>query len=206
MSTDSVTSAVTIVDPARTRIAGAIKQAAGATGASFEYLLTTAKMESELQPDRGGVDLVGEGAVPVHRPDLARHRQGSRQPARLRPYADAISKSLVRQLLGAAIRRAPGDHGSAQRSGGQSSAMAGALTQSNSFKLTGEIGRRPVRRRTLHGAFHGRRRRRQADHRRAGQSERRSAPRCFPPPPPPTSRSSTTAPATPAASRRSTTI
>ena len=49
--------------------------------------------------------------------------------------------------------------------------MAAVLTQSNSFKLTGKIGRRPTDA-ELYGAFHGRRRRRQADPERRGQSER----------------------------------
>ena len=38
------------VDPSRMRIAGAIKQAASTTGTSFEYLLATAKMESNFNP------------------------------------------------------------------------------------------------------------------------------------------------------------
>ena len=38
------------VDPARARIAGSIRQAASTTGASFEYLLATAKMESNFNP------------------------------------------------------------------------------------------------------------------------------------------------------------
>src|ERR1700712_793458 len=38
------------VDPSRTRVAGAIKQAASTTGTSFEYLLATAKMESNFDP------------------------------------------------------------------------------------------------------------------------------------------------------------
>src|SRR5215217_4165390 len=38
------------VDPSRLKIAGAIKQAASSTGASFEYLLATAKMESNFNP------------------------------------------------------------------------------------------------------------------------------------------------------------
>jgi len=38
------------VDPSRVRIAGAIKQAANTTGISFEYLLATAKMESNFNP------------------------------------------------------------------------------------------------------------------------------------------------------------
>ena len=38
------------VDPSRARIAGAIKQAANTTGTSFQYLLATAKMESDFNP------------------------------------------------------------------------------------------------------------------------------------------------------------
>src|SRR3954462_11730874 len=34
----------------RSQVAGAIKSAAGATGTSFEYLLATAKMESNFDP------------------------------------------------------------------------------------------------------------------------------------------------------------
>jgi len=43
VDTSSATAAAG-VDPSRLKIAGAIKQAAITTGASFEYLLTTAKM------------------------------------------------------------------------------------------------------------------------------------------------------------------
>src|SRR6202171_6341785 len=51
MSVDAINAtAATGIDPSRTRIAGAIKQAAGTTGASFEYLLATAKMESNFDP------------------------------------------------------------------------------------------------------------------------------------------------------------
>src|SRR5260370_39069401 len=41
------------VDPTRLKIEGSIKQAASSTGASFEYLLTTAKMESNFNPKAG---------------------------------------------------------------------------------------------------------------------------------------------------------
>src|SRR6202167_3804607 len=41
------------VDPARMRVAGAIKQAASSSGTSFQYLLTTAKMESDFNPTAG---------------------------------------------------------------------------------------------------------------------------------------------------------
>src|ERR1041384_2871945 len=41
------------VDGSRLKVAGAIKQAANSTGTSFEYLLATAKMESDFNPSAG---------------------------------------------------------------------------------------------------------------------------------------------------------
>jgi len=38
------------IDPSRLKIASSVKQAASSTGASFEYLLATAKMESNFNP------------------------------------------------------------------------------------------------------------------------------------------------------------
>ena len=49
MAIDSTT-ASSVIDSARAKIAGAIKQAADATGASFDYLISTAKIESNLDP------------------------------------------------------------------------------------------------------------------------------------------------------------
>ena len=49
MSVDT-SNATAGVDPSRAKIAGAIKQAASTTGTSFEYLLATAKMESNFNP------------------------------------------------------------------------------------------------------------------------------------------------------------
>ena len=49
MSVDT-TNATAGVDPTRLKIAGSIRQAASTTGASFEYLLATAKMESNFNP------------------------------------------------------------------------------------------------------------------------------------------------------------
>ena len=54
MSVDTTNATATAgVDPARARVTGAIKQAANATGTSFEYLLATAKMESDFNPSAG---------------------------------------------------------------------------------------------------------------------------------------------------------
>lgn len=54
MSVDASNSSPTgILDGVRARVAGAIKQAADSVGASFEYLLSTAKMESDFNPTAG---------------------------------------------------------------------------------------------------------------------------------------------------------
>src|SRR5580658_10957052 len=53
VDTSGATPVAAGVDSSRAGIAGAIKQAADAIGASFEYLLTTAKMESDFNPKAG---------------------------------------------------------------------------------------------------------------------------------------------------------
>lgn len=49
MAVDSTTISAGL-DSARAKIAGTIKSAASATGASFEYLISAAKIESNLNP------------------------------------------------------------------------------------------------------------------------------------------------------------
>src|SRR5690242_1237743 len=54
MSVDTISASASAgVDSLRARVAGAIKQAANSTGASFQYLLATAKMESDFNPTAG---------------------------------------------------------------------------------------------------------------------------------------------------------
>ncbi len=131
------------VDPARARIAGSIRQAASTTGASFEYLLATAKMESNFNPKAAAstssarglfqfIDQTWLGTVKEAGPHLGYGK-----------YADAITRnasgsySVEDPAARAAIMRLRDDPDAA-------SSMAGVLTQSNSFKLTGKIGRRPT--------------------------------------------------------------
>src|ERR1700712_6095091 len=47
------TTLTSALDTTRSRVTGAIQQAADTTGASFEYLLATAKMESNFNPSAG---------------------------------------------------------------------------------------------------------------------------------------------------------
>lgn len=127
---------------ARARVTGAIQQAASAFGASFEYLLTTAKMESDFNPAakastssaRGLFQFIDQTWLGTVKDAGASIGYGA--------YADAITKSpsgtysVDDPATRAAILKLRDDPA-------VSAAMAGALTQSNSFQLTGQIGRRP---------------------------------------------------------------
>jgi hypothetical protein len=131
------------VDPSRVRIAGAIKQAAGTTGTSFEYLLTTAKMESDFNPTAGASTSSAHGLYQfIDQTWLGTVKEAGSQLG-YGQYADAISKSssgsysVSDPSARKAIMKLRDDPVAA-------SAMAGVLTQSNSFQLTGKIGRRPT--------------------------------------------------------------
>ncbi len=131
------------IDPSRARIAGAIKQAASTTGTSFEYLLATAKMESNFNPTAGASTSSARGLFQfIDQTWLGTVKEAGSQLG-YGNYADVISKSSSGSysVSDPAARRAIlklRDDPVA------SSAMAGVLTQSNSFKLTGKIGRRPT--------------------------------------------------------------
>jgi len=125
------------------RIAGAIKQAAGTTGTSFEYLLATAKMESNFNPAasastssaRGLYQFIDQTWLGTVKEAGAHLGYGT--------YSEAISRSssghysVGDPAARTAIMKLRDDPAAA-------SSMAGVLTQSNSFQLTGKIGRRPT--------------------------------------------------------------
>jgi hypothetical protein len=131
------------VDPTRARVTGAIKQASNNTGASFQYLLAAAKMESDFNPSAGASTSSAHGLYQfIDQTWLATVKEAGGQFG-YSQYADAITKtssgdytvsdsSMYRSIM--KLRDDPA----------ASSAMAGALTQSNSFQLTGKIGRRPA--------------------------------------------------------------
>jgi len=155
MSVDSIsaTSAAVAVDPARTdqsridpsrlRIAASIKQASSTTGASFEYLLTTAKMESNFNPKAAATTSSARGLYQfIDQTWLGTVKEAGAQLG-YGKYADAISKSSS----GAYYVNDPSMRSSIMKlrdDPDAASSMAAVLTQSNSFKLTGRIGRRPT--------------------------------------------------------------
>jgi hypothetical protein len=143
MAIDTLSATVaTGVDPARARIAGSIRQAASTTGASFEYLLATAKMESNFNPKAAATTSSARGLFQfIDQTWLGTVKEAGAHLG-YGKYADAITKnpsgsySVSDPDMRDAIMRLRNDPDA-------SSSMAAVLTQSNSFKLTGRIGRRP---------------------------------------------------------------
>src|SRR6202045_3751413 len=144
MSVDTSNAMATAgVDPSRARIAGAIKQAANATGTSFEYMLATAKMESNFNPTASASTSSARGLYQfIDQTWLGTVKEAGAQLG-YGKYADAIAKSssgtysVSDPNARTAIMKLRDDPAA-------SSSMAAVLTQSNSFKLTGKIGRRPT--------------------------------------------------------------
>src|SRR6202790_1444829 len=144
MSVDTSNATATAgVDPSRARIASAIKQAANSTGTSFEYLLATAKMESDFNPKAGASTSSARGLYQfIDQTWLGTVKEAGAQLG-YGKYADAITKSpsggysVSDPAARTAIMKLRDDPAAA-------SSMAAVLTQSNSFKLTGKIGRRPT--------------------------------------------------------------
>ncbi|WP_136626447.1 transglycosylase SLT domain-containing protein [Bradyrhizobium macuxiense] len=144
MAVDTINaSAAAGVDPSRLQVASSIKQAASTTGVSFEYLLTTAKMESNFNPQAGASTSSAHGLYQfIDQTWLGTVKEAGSQLG-YGNYANAITKnsdgsySVSDPTARNAIMKLR-DNSDA------SSSMAAALTQSNSFKLTGQLGRRPT--------------------------------------------------------------
>src|SRR6266404_6470528 len=94
MSVDTSSATATAgVDPSRVRIAGAIKQAASTTGTSFEYLLATAKMESNFDPKASASTSSARGLYQfIEQTWLGTVKEAGAQLG-YGAYADAITKS-----------------------------------------------------------------------------------------------------------------
>ncbi|WGS31195.1 transglycosylase SLT domain-containing protein [Bradyrhizobium sp. ISRA464] len=138
-----IASAAAGVDPSRLQIASSIKQAASTTGVSFEYLLTTAKMESNFDPQAGASTSSAHGLYQfIDQTWLGTVKEAGSQLG-YGKYADAITKnsdgsySVSDPSARNAIMKLRDNPDAA-------SSMAAVLTQSNSFKLTGKLGRRPT--------------------------------------------------------------
>jgi hypothetical protein len=136
MAIDSILASVSA------RVAGAIRDAARSTGASFEYLLTAARIESNLNPAAQATTSSAKGLYQfIDQTWLATLKQAG--PAHgYGQYADAITRTsdgrfeVADPVQRAAIMRLRGDPT-------VSATMAGAFTRTNAAQLAAAIGRRP---------------------------------------------------------------
>ena len=131
------------IDPARAQLAGTIRQASTATGVSFSYLVAAAKIESNLNPQAAAPTSSARGLYQfIEQTWLGTVKEAGAAFGYDR-YADAITRTasgryevsdpnMRSEIL--ALRKDPAAN----------AAMAGVLTRSNSFKLTGTLGRRPT--------------------------------------------------------------
>ena len=134
--------AIDSINGAASPIAGAIRDAARTTGASFEYLLTTAQIESNLNPAAQAATSSARGLYQfIDQTWLSVMKQAG--PALgLGNYAAAIAQTPDGQYVvpdpaaRAMIMRLRSDPT-------VSAAMAGVYTRSNEAKLTAAIGRAP---------------------------------------------------------------
>ncbi|RQH15657.1 lytic transglycosylase domain-containing protein [Bradyrhizobium sp. RP6] len=143
MSVDNSSATQTVgLDPSRARVAGAIKQASNISGVSFQYMLTTAKMESDFDPTAGATTSSAHGLYQfIDQTWLGTVKEAGTQLG-YGSYADAITRTSAGTytvddpVMKRSIMKLRDDPEAASN-------MAAALTQSNSFKLTGLLGRRP---------------------------------------------------------------
>ena len=124
------------------QITGAIRQAAKQSGISFEYLLTTAQIESNLNPGAQASTSSAKGLYQFIEQTWLGTIKGGGAAAGYGRYADAISQSANGrfEVADPAMRTAIMQ----LRSDPEASAMmAGALTRNNADQLRSAIGRDP---------------------------------------------------------------
>ena len=131
------------VSPPASGIAGAIQSAAQSTGASFEYLLATAKVESNFNPGLKARTSSATGLFQFIEQTWLGMMKNAGKALGFGNYADAISRNtngryqvadpqLRNEIL--ALRKDPAAN----------AAMAGAFTQRNAAALKQRIGRTPT--------------------------------------------------------------
>jgi hypothetical protein len=136
-----------LVDPsnqtAGATVTGAIRQAAQATGTSFQYLLATAQVESGLNPQAGAATSSARGLFQfIDQTWLATMKQ-SGAALGYGQYAAAITKTasghyeVADPVMRSAILKLRNDPTA-------NATMAGAFTQSNAAELSARLGRSPT--------------------------------------------------------------
>jgi hypothetical protein len=133
---------VDATNPTSTAVAGAIRQAASATGTSFDYLLATAQVESGLNPQAGASTTSARGLFQfIEQTWLATMKDAGASLGYGR-YANAITRTSSGHYV---------VHDPAMRSQilklrndpTANAVMAGAFTKANAAVLTQRLGRAP---------------------------------------------------------------
>ncbi|HEY4141156.1 MAG TPA: transglycosylase SLT domain-containing protein [Pseudolabrys sp.] len=125
------------------QITGAIRQAAQTSGISFEYLLTTAKIESNLNPAAQASTSSAKGLYQFIDQTWLGTVKGAGTAAGMGKYADAITQNsdgryeVADPSMRNAIMQLRSDPAA-------SAQMAGALTRANADHLQNAIGRPPT--------------------------------------------------------------
>ena len=127
----------------RTAVTGAIRQAARVTGVSFDYLLATAKVESDLNPNLTVRTSTATGLFQfIEQTWLATLKQGG--PAfGYGDYADAISRTPTGRYVveDPALRN---EIMLLRKDPTANALMGGVVTQKNASELAKRIGRKPT--------------------------------------------------------------
>lgn len=124
------------------QIAGAIRQAARSTGVSFEYLLTTAQLESSLNPAAQASTSSAKGLYQFIDQTWLATLKGAGAASGYGQYADAITRgadgrySVADSTMRAAIMQLRSDPSA-------SALMAGNFARANAQQLQAAIGRTP---------------------------------------------------------------
>jgi hypothetical protein len=123
-------------------VSGAIRKAARNTGASFEYLLATAKVESNLNPNLTVRTSSATGLFQFIEQTWLGVMKRAGKALGFGHYADAISRNPAGryQVANPAMRD---EIMQLRRNPAANAAMAGAFTQQNSATLSQRIGRAP---------------------------------------------------------------
>lgn len=143
MSVDAASASTMAANASRSRVTGAIQRAAATTGTSFEYLLATAKMESNFNPGAVATTSSARGLFQFIDQTWLGTVKEAGAALGYGQFADAITRSSSGSysVSDPAMRKAILD---LRDDPAASAAMAGVLTHSNGFKLIGAIGRRPT--------------------------------------------------------------
>ncbi|MDO9411685.1 MAG: transglycosylase SLT domain-containing protein [Pseudolabrys sp.] len=125
------------------QITGAIRQASQSTGISFQYLLTTAKIESGMNPQAQATTSSAKGLYQfIEQTWLGTMKQEGASIG-LGQYANSITQNsdgrydVADPAARAAIMKLRSDPET-------SALMAGAFSRANAFQLTGAVGRPPT--------------------------------------------------------------